>query len=417
MKDLPQGWREVALNHVVSVSKETGIPSEKPEYPFVGMEHVASQTGEIVEYGNSADYKSGAVIADDALVLYGRLRPYLNKVFIPKSKCFASGEFIPLRVGPDLDKRYLLHLLRSANFVTFAVSLNAGDRPRVKWEQMGNFPLALPPLAEQERIVEILEEQFSRLDSALASVKAVREKTKAFRRSLLHSAFSGELTGGTEGWQTVNIDSLLGNLPNGKKVGQGWSPQCESVPASEGEWGVLKTTAIQAGRFEPEHNKRLPATLEPREAIEIQVGDLLMTCAGPRVRCGVPCLVRKTPQKLMMSGKMYRFRPDTKQVVPEYLEAYLLAPTTQSAINLLKTGISESGLNLTHARFFTLEVPKPPLATQERIVSLLEEQFSRLDKALEVANQLEARIASERRSLLHSAFTGALTATWRQNND
>ena len=119
----------------------------------------------------------------------------------------------------------------------------------------------------------------------------------------------------------------------------------------------------------------------------------------------------------MMSGKMYRFRPNPEQVVPAFLEAYLLAPTTQAAIDLLKTGISESGLNLTHARFFTLEVPRPPLATQERIVSHLEEQFSRLDKALEVANQLEARIASERRSLLHCAFTGALTATWRQNND
>jgi len=189
-----EGWREVALSHVVSVSKETGIPSEKPEYPFVGMEHVASQTGEIVEYGNSAAYKSGAVIADDTLVLYGRLRPYLNKVFIPKSKCFASGEFIPLRVGPDLDKRYLLHLLRSANFVTFAVSLNAGDRPRVKWEQMGNFSLALPPLAEQERIVEILEVQFSRLDNALEVASQLEARIASERRSLLHAAFTGELT-------------------------------------------------------------------------------------------------------------------------------------------------------------------------------------------------------------------------------
>jgi len=63
-----------------------------------------------------------------------------------------------------------------------------------------------------------------------------------------------------------------------------------------------------------------------------------------------------------------------------------------------------------------MDINLPPLAEQERIVSVLEEQFSRLDNALEVANQLEARIASERRSLLHSAFTGALTATWRETH-
>ena len=58
----------------------------------------------------------------------------------------------------------------------------------------------------------------------------------------------------------------------------------------------------------------------------------------------------------------------------------------------------------------------PPLAEQERIVEILEEQFSKLDKALEVANQLESRIASERRSLLHAAFTGELTSQWRKTH-
>jgi type I restriction enzyme S subunit len=430
MTDLPQGWREVALGEVVSFAPKVR-ELEGPEsllVSFVPMKSVPEVTGamdlsETITIGEGS--KRNLTYFRDGDVIFAKITPCMEngKITLAKSlhngAAFGSTEFHVLRPTATLNAVFLSLFLSSEDFRSDAAQAMTGavGQRRVPKKYLESFHFPLPPLAEQERIVEILEEQFSRLDSALASVKAVREKAKAFRRSLLHSAFSGELTGGTEGWQTVNIDSLLGNLPNGKKVGQGWSPQCESVPASEGEWGVLKTTAIQAGRFEPEHNKRLPATLEPREAIEIQVGDLLMTCAGPRVRCGVPCLVRKTPQKLMMSGKMYRFRPDTKQVVPEYLEAYLLAPTTQSAINLLKTGISESGLNLTHARFFTLEVPKPPLATQERIVSLLEEQFSRLDKALEVANQLEARIASERRSLLHSAFTGALTATWRQNND
>ena len=66
------------------------------------------------------------------------------------------------------------------------------------------------------------------------------------------------------------------------------------------------------------------------------------------------------------------------------------------------------------SQFLRYEVLVPPLASQYRIVEILEEQFSRLDAALLVTNHLEARIASERRSLLHAAFSGNLTEQWRK---
>ena len=280
------------------------------------------------------------------------------------------------------------------------------------------WPIPVPPLAEQKRIVEILEEQFSRLDAGLASIRTVREKAKAFRRSLLQAAFRGDLSvNGTVGWEELRIKEILVPMPNGKLVGQGWSPQCEVGPSGDDEWGVLKTTAIQAGRFEPEHNKRLPASLQPRPDIEVKPGDLLITCAGPRKRCGVPCLVRATRGKLMLSGKMYRFRPDTKQIELSYLEYFLLSPRAQYDIDDMKTGISDSGLNLTHGRFFTLMVPVAPLAEQRRLVGMIEEQLSRVDNALAIADELEARFASERRSILHATFAGTLTAQWRETHN
>ena len=110
-------------------------------------------------------------------------------------------------------------------------------------------------------------------------------------------------------WTAVPIRELMQPLQDGKLVHQGWSPQCESGPAlTASDWGALKTTAIQDGSYQPEHNKRLPEALDAKERLEVKVGDLLMTCAGPRVRCGVACLVRETPPKRFISGKMYRFR-------------------------------------------------------------------------------------------------------------
>src|SRR5690348_13238577 len=98
-------------------------------------------------------------------------------------------------------------------------------------------------------------------------------------------------------WAHVAITEVLESNGNGKPFQQGWSPQCESVPALDDEWGVLKTTAIQHGLFWDHENKRLPNSLQPRPQIEVKPGDVLMTCAGPRSRCGVACLVERTRSK------------------------------------------------------------------------------------------------------------------------
>ncbi len=162
------------------------------------------------------------------------------------------------------------------------------------------------------------------------------------------------------GWMATPIEELFQPLADGRKLHHGWSPQCDKDAAGDGEWGVLKTTAVQDGAFLPEHNKRLPQKLKPRAHFEVKQGDLLITCAGPRVRCGVPCLVRETRERLILSGKMYRFRVRPEVVDGRYMEAYLRSPETQRLIDQMKTGISDSGLNLTHDRFFTLQVPVAP---------------------------------------------------------
>jgi type I restriction enzyme, S subunit len=215
-----------------------------------------------------------------------------------------------------------------------------------------------------------------------------------------HDVEEGKLP---EGWRRERIADVLAELPNGKVLNQGKSPQCEKEPSLSDEvWGVLKTTAIQSGKFLPIHNKRLPSSREPDESIEVANGDLLLTCAGPRVRCGVPCLVRETRPRLMLSGKMYRFRPNEELVGAEFLEGYLLSSGAQELIEGMKTGTSESGLNLTQGRFSELPVPIPPLSEQERIVEILEDQLSRLEVVENRLVEVVATVERLKRALLHA---------------
>lgn len=220
-----------------------------------------------------------------------------------------------------------------------------------------------------------------------------------------------------KGWIEAPIGELLAPLEDGRTIHHGWSPQCHKEPAnSEQQWGVLKTTAIQDGEFCPEHNKLLPSHLSPRPHLEAREGDLLLTCAGPRVRCGVPCLVRSTRPRLLISGKMYRFRVSDDKISPAYLEAFLRSRDTQQAIDRMKTGISDSGLNLTHGRFLPLPVRVPPFNEQLRIVAKIEELFSDLEVGVASLKRVQANLKRYRAAVLKTAVEGKLTEAWREEH-
>ena len=219
-----------------------------------------------------------------------------------------------------------------------------------------------------------------------------------------------------ESWSRIEINEVLEAKNNGKPFQQGWSPRCENFPAPEGKWGVLKTTSIQDGEFWDHEHKFLPDHLKPRPHLEVKPGDVLITCAGPRVRCGVACLVERTRPKLMMSGKMYRFRPHPKAMHPKYLTYMLQTAETQFEIDRMKTGINDSGLNLTHSRFAALKVAVAPLNEQRRIVAKIEKLFPELDKGVESLKTVRAQLKVYRQAVLKHALEGRLTAQWREEH-
>jgi len=211
-----------------------------------------------------------------------------------------------------------------------------------------------------------------------------------------------------EGWDTRTLKLCLEKLKSGKYVERGWSPQCLSRPA-QNAWGVLKTTSVQMGEFLPEYNKELPKSLEPKTGLEVNDGDFLVTTTGPRNRCGVICRVRTTPRNLIFSGKILRFRADESQVLGSYLMYLLMSPGYQKELDGLKVGTSDSSVSIGNQQILDLEIPLASIEEQAKIVEILEEQLPRLDAALASVRGVREKAARFRRSLLHVAFTGALT--------
>jgi len=211
-------------------------------------------------------------------------------------------------------------------------------------------------------------------------------------------------------YKNVSNDNMLNMLKDlAISLNQGWSPKCEGFPSVDYEkWGVIKTTAIQHMEFIEQENKQLPSSLVPREKHELKEGDVLITRAGPRIRVGVCCLVKQVRPRLLLCDKAYRFRAKEKLVIPEYIVFVLNTSDILDTINVMKTGISDSGVNLTLDGFLAIKLNIPSIVEQKEIVNILDNLLKNEQKAKELCDVID-NIDLMKKSILARAFRGELS--------
>jgi len=184
-----KGWNEKEFSEVVTVEAKKNAK----KLPYVGMEDVESGTGKFLGSREVREVRSSTSYFSSEHVLYGKLRPYLNKFLLPDFEGHCSTEFLPLR--PDtkfLTREWLVMWLRSNEIVARINATGAGARmPRANMKEVAKFKIPLPSLAEQKAIVK-------KLDALSEKVRALRElqsaqsaDLKSLKQSILHEAFSG----------------------------------------------------------------------------------------------------------------------------------------------------------------------------------------------------------------------------------
>ncbi|MGJ4997354.1 hypothetical protein ACQR0Z_23220 [Bradyrhizobium sp. HKCCYLS3077] len=134
-------------------------------------------------------------------ILYGRLRPYLNKTALATEEGASSGELLAIVPRPAVDPKYLQYYLHSRHFVNKAMGVVTGDRPRIDFGTIAQFDLPLAPLPEQRRIVARIDELFAEIAAGEAALADARKGLETFRRALLKAAVTGELT---RDWRKTN---------------------------------------------------------------------------------------------------------------------------------------------------------------------------------------------------------------------
>ncbi|WP_418114080.1 restriction endonuclease subunit S [Vibrio scophthalmi] len=168
-----------------------------------------------------------------------------------------------------------------------------------------------------------------------------------------------------KGWEWCR----LGDLELSSEAG--WSPKCLDTARNEDKWGVLKVSAVTWGKYNPDENKELPASLEPREHLEVQDGDFLISRANTAELVAKAVVVpADSPRKLMMSDKVIRFK-FSKKVSSEYINLFNNSLFSRNYYSEVAGGTSSSMKNVSREQIKNLLICLPPAETQQEIIDTL----------------------------------------------
>jgi type I restriction enzyme S subunit len=394
-KDLPKGWRWVKLGKVCRQDRRIieSNSAEAATLTYYSLEHIESGTGRILKepIGQvEEEGKSTTFYFDERHVLYGKLRPYLNKVALPDRSGRCTTEMIPLIPIEDVDRAFLAWMLRHEETVDFAMQGKTGSRmPRADVDNLMTLEIPLPPLDEQKRIASILNEQMAAVERARKAAEARLEATRALPTAYLREAFKNIET---KKWQKVNLGDV-GMFDSG-----GTPPKSEpnfwggSIPFVTGaDITEIYITSKNARAFLTDEglNSGKTAICKP--------GTVLFVT---RTRVGRAGIARE------IMGASQDLSPFTcgSEVIPEFVCKWLLNISGY----LIDSCRGATIQGLTRDFIEKLYIPLPPLSEQKHIVSKLHEQMASVEKARKAAIEQLNNIEAMPAAILRKAFNGEL---------
>lgn len=384
-------WKRVKLDDVCAADKRQGM---HVGFPYVGLEDIESHTGRFIGSHTPRAVKSSTFRFSPEHVLYGRLRPYLNKVCAPDFTGHCSTEIIPLRPNPGLSRAFLVYwFLRQETVARIDASTTGARMPRASVDDVLELPLAAPPLAEQQRIVGILDEAFAGIAAARANAEQNLRNARALFESHLQSVFTQR--------DPSQVERVLGDVCEEITVGH-----VGSMAKQYKDRGVpfLRSQNIRPFRVVLDNLVFIDEAFNRSLAKSRLVpGDLAI------VRTGYPGTAAVVPDSLPVSNcsdlVIVRSGPS---VDPHYLALFFNSAHGKALVAGRLVGAAQKHFNITAARQVAISIPA--LNEQRRVVAKLH-TFSKEIERLENAYRRKLAALDElKQSLLHHAFTGQLTA-------
>lgn len=392
--DLPEGWEVKRLGDVCQYDKSK---NDKETVPYVGLEHIESKTGKFIGTLDAIQVKSSTFSFSNKHILYGRLRPYLNKVLIPNFAGHCSTEIFPIKVNATILREFLFHWLTSETIVEKIDSTCTGTRmPRANMKEVIEFSIPIPPISEQKRIVAILDKAFSAIDQAKSNIEKNIDNAKELFQSKLNEIFSQK----GEGWEERQINEI-------STIVNGFSFKSNDFSSSN-PIKSIKITNVGVKKFIEENENNLPNSYsKDYSGVKVKNGDLVLALTRTIISSGLKiALVPKSYDGALLNQRVAAIIPDPNIIDPNFLYYYFCSKEVFDYILSNVNTLMQPNLSIKDLK--RMPIPVYPILKQREISNLIS-SFIKFTEEIETILSFKLGNLEElKKSILQKAFKGEL---------
>lgn len=391
--EVPENWVWVRLGEVNKYISKSVNPISEPDkiFELYSVPSMVDNYPEIIAGSDIGSSKQSVCKKD---VLLCKINPRINRVWkvsqFTDNELIASSEWIIIR-NNHIDANYLMYCFQSKYFREFMlsnVSGVGGSLMRAQPKYVQTYPIPLPPLSEQQRIVERIEELFAKLDEAKERLQEVADSFAVRKAGILHKAFTGELT---KQWRREN-------------------------GVSDESWEEKKLSEIT----ENQDSKRIPLSKSQRDNMN-RIYDYygasgIIDKVDDYIFEGKKLLIGEDGANLVTRSKDIAFIADGKYWVNNHAHILDVKDTVLlmylchyiNNMDLIPYVTGSAQPKLTQAKMNNIKIFLPTLSEQHEIVRLIDDLLARERAAQQATEQALVSIDLMKKSILARALRGEL---------
>ena len=394
------------LRDLCDLVAEQVDPLDQPDAVYVGLEHVAS--GRFVRdgEGTASNVRSAKYVFAPGDILYGKLRPYLDKAVLAQDVGICTTELLVLRPKEGVDPRFVVGVVHAPTFIEHAVAGTTGvQHPRTSWSHISNFNLPAVNAKEQTKTADVLWQAHD----AITANEVVIEVAIALKRAAMRTLFTRGLRGEAqketeigpvpESWEQTTLGDLCQKFGGALQTGP-FGSQLHKDDYQETGVAVINPTHMDAGRIVHDNVPRISEEDAHRlQRHRLEGSDILFARRG---EIGRQALVTKLEEGWLCGTGCFLARVRSISIDNRFLSYQF---STEASVSWLRTHAAGAIMpNLNNVILGHLPVFCPGVLEQCEIVAILEA----IDRKTELHRRKCAVLDELFKALLHKLMTGEI---------
>ncbi|MFN4324663.1 MAG: restriction endonuclease subunit S [Azonexus sp.] len=374
-RDLKPGWKVWRFDQMATnVNVRIDNPSESGMEHYVGLEHLDADSLKIRRWGTPDDVEATKLMFKKGDIIFGRRRAYQRKLGVAEFDGICSAHAMVLRAKPDVVlPEFLPFFMQSDLFMSRAVEISVGSlSPTINWKTMALQEFALPSIAEQAELVELLRAAEATIEAQTNAAEIGRVTRSALVEDALAANFDPEVA--------KPLGTYLTDLSYGSSSRSSYE---------EKGYPILRIPNVLRGRVDYSDLQHLELTDTEYERLALRKGDVLLvrTNGNPQY-VGRSVVIDHLHEKTVYASYLIRIRCNESTLRPAFLAEFLNAPTTRQRLRgEVKSSAGNYNINIAGIR--KQPICAPNVVDQDALLLQLKD----LDGAIEA---LEARVAASK---------------------